>query len=575
MRMPVKVRLILLLCIPLLLFAVTAVFLLQTNSANVRQMTSTLYDTAYEASSLVLNADRDMNQALSEYQRIRLGNLSPADRKKTFDDYNENVKEVNERVTAALAILEKQGLTNLRHQETYEDVSEVIERIKNGFDAWAKQASENLETAKVNEAQEDMLMAKFEQGRLGINTFGEIIDQYADAQTADVKAKNKSTTISVYIAVIIEWIVIIAAGSLLIRHLSGTISNVLNKTKQVSGGNLVFEAQAKYGKDEFGQINRSVDEMIGKMRELIGGISEHTETVASSSRELAVSAKESAAATQHVAENIQDVTAQVDVQSTIAMESSRAMEEMAVGVQRIAENTTAIADHTTSTSHQVDEGNARVQSLKQQMQDILGAIRELSAIVSSLTVKSDRIGHITENITGFANQTNILSLNASIEAARAGEHGKGFAVVAQEIRKLAASSLESAEDINGLISETRDEIANASQYMDATLSQSEIGSRMMDDVERDFDAILRSVRQVATQVHETSAITEQMSASSEEVSASMEQASTSALEISGKAQTVAAATEEQLALGENISHAAEQLQEVVRNLRNSVSFFKL
>ncbi|MBB6673984.1 methyl-accepting chemotaxis protein [Cohnella nanjingensis] len=575
MYISVKVRLILMLCVPLLLFAVTAVYLLESNSANVRKMTNTLYDTAYQSSSLVQNADRDMYQALSEYQRIRLGNLSQADRKKAMEEFNGNVKEVNDGVTEVLAILDKQHLSNLRHAETYENVSEVIDRIKNGFDVWAKQAIVNMQTAKVNESQEDMLLAKFEQGRAGINTFSEIIDQYTVAQTDDMKAKNKASSAGVYTAVIIEWLVFIIAGSLLIRHLSRTISNVLNKTKQISGGNLVFEAQSKYAKDELGQINRSVDGMIQKMRELIGGISGHTETVANSSRELAASAKESAAATQHVAENIQDVTTQVEVQSTIAEESSRAMEEMAIGVQRIAENTTAIADHTSGTSRQVDQGNERVQTLKQQMHDILEAIQHLSRIVESLTVKSDKIGQITENITGFANQTNILSLNASIEAARAGEHGRGFAVVAQEIRKLAASSLESAEVINGLISETRDEISNASAFMDTTLNQSEVGSRMMEDVERDFDAILRSVRQVAAQVHETSAITQQMSASSEEVSAGMEQASTSALEISGKAQTVAAATEEQLALGESISHAAEQLQEVVRNLRTSVSYFKL
>ena len=244
-------------------------------------------------------------------------------------------------------------------------------------------------------------------------------------------------------------------------------------------------------------------------------------------------------------------------------------------MQRIAENTSAISDYSATASEQVDQGNARVQTLREQMHGIYETIQSLSQIVKQLTDKSEQIGQITENITGFANQTNILSFNASIEAARAGEHGKGFAVVAQEIRKLAAGSIESAEVISNLIAETREEISSASKYMDTTMEQAEKGHLMMSDVERDFAAILQAVKQVTVQVHETSAITEQMSASSEEVSASMEQSSNTAREVAGKAQTVAAATEEQLALVENISHASEQLQHIVRSLKESVSQFKL
>lgn len=372
-----------------------------------------------------------------------------------------------------------------------------------------------------------------------------------------------------------EWVAILVLGFLLIRYLGRSLNRAVNKTKLVAAGNLQSIPDGKYRKDELGQLNEAVDTMIEKMRGLVGKIIDNTQTVSASAVELSVSAQESAAASNHVAENIQEVTSQVELQATISDESSRAVEEMAVGVQRIAENTTAISDYSTTASEQVDQGNARVQTLREQMHGIFETIQSLSQIVKQLTKKSERIGQITENITGFANQTNILSFNASIEAARAGEHGKGFAVVAQEIRKLAAGSIESAEVISNLIAETREEISNASQYMDTTMEQAEKGHLMMSNVERDFAAILQAVKQVTVQVHETSAITEQMSASSEEVSASMEQSSNTAREVAGKAQTVAAATEEQLALVENISHASEQLQHIVRSLKESVSQFKL
>src|SRR5690606_10623622 len=109
--------------------------------------------------------------------------------------------------------------------------------------------------------------------------------------------------------------------------------------------------------------------------------------------------------------------------------------------------------------------------LEEQMNIMIGDISRLGDIVSGLNEKSAEIGAITGNITSFANQTGILSLNASIEAARAGEHGRGFAVVAGEIRKLAANSLESANSINELVVNTQQEISSASEYMQTTIAQ--------------------------------------------------------------------------------------------------------
>ncbi|CAM3638788.1 methyl-accepting chemotaxis protein [Cohnella lubricantis] len=572
----IRFRLALLLLIPMFFFVLTAVMQLNTNSSNIGKMKNTLYEASFKSNNLVVQADRDMYQALRAYDLLRLAGLPPQDYEQFQKDFQENATQFNERLTDAAVILKANSMTELIDPETNQTAGALLSSLQTEINQWVQQTSANIEGHTATDIeQEKELSTMFDSTRGKIDILSDIINQYAVDQTAEMQRTNDSSQTITWISLSIEWLAILVLGYLLIRYMGRSINKALSKTTLVAAGNLQAMPEAKYRKDELGRLNQAIDAMIGRMRDLVGHITDNTHTVSASSIELSIGAKESAASSTNVAEHIQAVTEQAEMQTTIAEESSRAVEEMAIGVQRIAENTNSIADLSTRASDQAELGNSHMQSLKEQMESIFQGIQSLSKTVAQLNDKSEKIGQITENITSFANQTNILSLNASIEAARAGEHGRGFAVVAQEIRKLAAGSLESAEVISALIEETRGEIAKASGFMSATLSQSSEGEAKLSEVGQDFTAILEAVKQVAVQVHETSAITQQMSASSEEVAASMEQSATAAREVSGKTQEVAAATEEQLALAENISHASEQLRGIVESLKQSVSQFRL
>jgi len=571
----IRTKLLFLLFAPLVLFAVTSVYLLQLNSANVDKLTKALYETSYRSIALVLNADRDMYQAFASYQELRSRYVSAEDKETAKADFRENVRQTNERIDQALAIVKEQGISDETGPAGDVSIAAAITEVDRLFGAWAAEADKRIAQSEYTVEGEKALKLEFEEARSNVNSIGEILESYADGEVALIKDDNARTSASLYVILAIEWILLILFGMLLIRKLSNTVALVRSKTRQVAAGDLKYEPQSKYDKDELGQILLSVDGMIGKMRELIGGIAGHADQVSAASGELAESSRESASASGHVAENIQLVATMVETQSTVARESNVAMEEMAIGVQKIAESTNVISDHSSRTSEMADEGADTLAKLRGEMERTDGTIGELSRSVAELGAKSDRIGDITEKITAIANQTGILSLNASIEAARAGEHGKGFAVVAQEIRKLAATSLESAQAIHELIGETRSEIGQASEYMKATVERSGSSSAALDEVSRGFEAIVGSVRRIARQLHDTSAVTEQMSASSEQVSAGLETSATSAVDIAGRAQNISAATEEQLALSENISSAANRLQEIVGELNEAIRYFKL
>jgi len=567
----VRTRLLLMLIVPLFLYAGTSTFLLSHAKSALEQANVHLHEVSYQATSHVLNADRDMYQALAAYQQLQAAGLSPEGKEEAFIDYQANVEQVKERTHAAYSLLESQQATDTSHLTHGITVEQAMRDIESTFDQWVSAVESNFQSGRY--ADEDQVL--FDQARNHISVFSEIMDQYADERMDALEADNARISWIIFALVIGSTLAVLAVGIVLIRHMNRTVKAVLHKTQEVSEGRLNVAADAHYAQDELGRISASVDQMIASMRSLIGEISSMSKFVHQTSEELTVSIQESATASTHVAENIQEVTVRVEQQSDIANETSRAMEEMASGVQKIAESTVTIADHFTSTTEQVEDGSRRLHQLNGQLNQMNDAISQMSQAVHSLTERSDRIGSIAESMTRIAQQTGILSLNASIEAARAGEQGKGFAVVAQEIRKLAASSLQSAEDIASLIDGTRSDIELTSRHMEATSKQAVSGNRIAEEVTLVFEDMLHSIRHVAEQIHEASAVTEQMSASSEEVSASMEQSASSSKEIAGRAHNVAAATEEQLALVENITVAAERLGETVRRLNESLSRFEV
>ncbi|WP_169306613.1 methyl-accepting chemotaxis protein [Cohnella pontilimi] len=573
-RLSVRSKLLTMLLIPLLLYAATAVYLIQTQNSNIDKLTKLLYDTTYQTDSLVLNADRDMYQALSAYQTIQ-AQPAAADRDAAVKDFKENAAQVNDRLKKTINLLNEYGLSDVIKASNGATVKDTITQVVLNFNQWTFAVTEHIDKNEFPADQEKELLAKFMTAREGVNQFGDIIDLYATSKVDEINKQKNTTSISTLSFIVLASVLLIGLGSVIIRQINRVVRAVLERTRRVSEGDLQTPPETRYPEDELGQILQSVDTMTGNMRELIGQISDNARTVAAASEEMSVGARESAASSEHVAQNIQEVTSLVEVQSTIAEESGRAMEQMTIGVQRIAESTGVISEHASQTNRKADEGHEKLLELKHQLDQMTQSIEDLSRSITVLNEKSGQIGEITERITEFANQTGILSLNASIEAARAGEQGRGFAVVAAEIRKLAAGSLESANVINSLIADTRKEINRTSSHMQTTTKQASQSAVIMEDVAQGFQTIVESIQQVAAQIQDTSAVTEQMSASSEEVSASLEQQSNSAREIAGKAQNVAASTEEQLALVDNIARTSERLQDIVGQLNRSVESFKL
>jgi methyl-accepting chemotaxis protein len=150
----------------------------------------------------------------------------------------------------------------------------------------------------------------------------------------------------------------------------------------------------------------------------------------------------------------------------------------------------------------VKEGVGVVDSTIDLMNQLAVTIRGASDDLQALNKQSDQINNIVNTISGIADQTNLLALNAAIEAARAGEQGRGFAVVADEVRQLAARTSESTSEIANVVQQNTELSTHAVKVMSASLTQVDSGVDLVDNVKDVIEQINQAVNSMVDTINQ-------------------------------------------------------------------------
>lgn len=254
-------------------------------------------------------------------------------------------------------------------------------------------------------------------------------------------------------------------------YISFGISKALRKTgqalKKVAGGDFTGQVQLK-NRDEFGELAKDINEMIGQVSTLIDSVSHVCQEVEGSSNKVNENADDMLEGMKSINEAVSQIEGGVSGQATDAQQCLEKMSELSESIIEVQQGIQSMTEASGGTKGMIVDGIDTMNQLSSKSEKTEEITQFLSEHVVELRKKITFIQDITVVINDIAGQTNLLSLNASIEAARAGENGKGFAVVAEEIRKLAEQSGEAAGKITQIVSEIQDETVKTVDSVEST-----------------------------------------------------------------------------------------------------------
>lgn len=370
--------------------------------------------------------------------------------------------------------------------------------------------------------------------------------------------------------------ILIAAYLLLALYYSmqQAIGNIFAGTLKFAEGDW-REAIALSSVDEFADIANSLNSIRSKMQLIIREILQSAEHLAASSEELTASSAQSAQAATQVATSINEVAVGSNKQLEVANDTTKIVEQMSTGIQQLALNTNQVAEQSTQANNKAKEGGLKAEQAINQMTAIEKNVQAVAESIVVLNVKSKDIGQIVNTISGIANQTNLLALNAAIEAARAGEQGRGFAVVADEVRKLAEQSKQATERIAKLIEEIQFDTEKTTAAMQSGTREVKMGVEVINSTGATFQEIMGLVSFVSGQIRDNSVAIQQMATSSKQIVGSVNQINELNRATAAETQSVSAATEEQLASMEEIATSSQALASLAQDLHEVVAKFRV
>lgn len=387
---------------------------------------------------------------------------------------------------------------------------------------------------------------------------------------------EKLTQLKSYILILagIAIAILIIVTARVIQFITKPIKTLTNTIISMTQGDFTAEVKVR-GNDEIALMSKSVKEFIEVMRGTIKNIvsiSEQLNEQSGNSAKVSDSLR-SSAITQ--SDSMNNLNTTVDELGRAVEEIAENASSLAIVVSETGEDGTRVNEKMQETVAVTEQGRLDMNHVSKAMEMIQTSINTLEEAINKVGSSTREITNIVALIGDIAEETNLLSLNASIEAARAGEAGKGFSVVASEIGKLASTSGNAVQNISSLINEVSSLINNTVVQANQSVENIKESSALINTACTTFDTIYSTinetngiVKDMIAKVHKVDDVAASVAAITEEQAASANEIMTTSNIMLEQAGNITNNSE-------LVAQDAQQLYNTSEQLSSEVSIFKV
>lgn len=458
------------------------------NSADLQQYV--------EALALILNADRDLYQALLALQRIADGQDKLDDNRKSFE---ENTQQALQRFHDYRAYLIREP-----------QLTKPYESFDIRFQEWLQESQKIIDapqSAKLSQIPKDKTKVDeyFNAVREVLDKAGEAVENHARDQKAAVQAKVAGYEKIAMIVIGLAFAAALAVGYYIPLKITRDVQHLTQRISEIANGNGDLTQRINTtSRNELGDLANEFDGFVEHLRQIISVIKTQSGTLSGLTGGL-----------NTVSEQAQGISEGL-VNASDALVS--AATEMNVSNQQMADLARNTANESGHSSQMTNQGANAVSLSNQAIEQLVRDIELALNRSADLEQSSAAITSVLEVIRNIAEQTNLLALNAAIEAARAGEQGRGFAVVADEVRTLATRTQDSTREIEMMIERLKVSVTESTTAIQNSRRNASNAVNNISQVTSIFDGLRSSFGKVQEMASHTALATDEQAKVSHHIS---------------------------------------------------------
>ena len=322
---------------------------------------------------------------------------------------------------------------------------------------------------------------------------------FAGKEAASVSMQLRAAAIEMMSISLILIIFAVVITGFIAARIASALKRTSHILSKVSDGDLRPDESGtkaiRERSDEIGTMTKQIKELRASLQQIIGNLHTTSEKLTQSASDMEQSAKTTENTSEDMRTAVEEISSGASSQAEETSNAMNSIEQMGGLIEEMVSDIEKLAEQ----SKNIDQTSQNVNGIVQELTEYTNRTTEVISEISHQTEMTNSSAHeiqsAVEIIQSIAEETNLLSLNASIEAARAGENGRGFAVVAAQIQKLAEQSNQSAQQIEKVIADLLSDSENSVQTMREVVEMVDSQDSKLKETAQGFIDVNNQIRQ--------------------------------------------------------------------------------